>query len=33
MSHENIEMAVVRSDGVFRVLTPAQIKDYIDELE
>lgn len=33
MSHENIEVAVVRKDAVFRILTPSQIKDYIDELE
>ena len=32
MDSSNIEVGVVRSDRVFRILTPKEIKDYLDEL-
>eukprot|EP01122_Echinamoeba_exundans_P004349 TRINITY_DN14381_c0_g1_i1.p1 TRINITY_DN14381_c0_g1~~TRINITY_DN14381_c0_g1_i1.p1 ORF type:complete len:235 (+),score=63.34 TRINITY_DN14381_c0_g1_i1:72-776(+) len=33
LSSSNIEVAVVREDKVFTLLSPAQIKEYLDELE
>lgn len=33
MTHQNIEIGIVGEDRVFRVLTPEQIKDYLDEVE
>mmetsp|Transcript_39502 Transcript_39502/g.44975 ORF Transcript_39502/g.44975 Transcript_39502/m.44975 type:complete len:233 (+) Transcript_39502:55-753(+) len=33
MTENNIEIGVVGSDKKFRVLTPSQIKDYIDEVD
>ncbi len=33
MSETNIEVGVVREDKIFRRLTPAQIKDYLEEVE
>lgn len=32
MSSNNIEVGVVREDCKFQVLTPQQIKEYLDEL-
>ena len=32
MSANNIEVGVVREDKKFQVLTPQQIKEYLDEL-
>lgn len=32
MSSNNIEVGVVREDKKFQVLTPQQIKEYLDEL-
>lgn len=32
MSNTNIEVGVVREDRKFQVLTPTQIKEYLDEL-
>ena len=31
MTADNIEVATVRKDGKFVVLTPQQIQDYLDE--
>jgi 20S proteasome subunit alpha 2 len=31
MTSNNIEVGIVRTDGKFTVLTPAQIQDYLDE--
>ncbi|KAK9830517.1 hypothetical protein WJX72_012173 [[Myrmecia] bisecta] len=33
ISGENIEVAVVGEDGKFRVLTPAEVSDYLEEVE
>lgn len=33
MTHTNIELAVVDSAGKFRVLTPAEVRDYMQEAE
>jgi len=33
MNSKNIEVGVVKSDKVFRRLTIAQIKDYLEEVE
>jgi len=33
MDHTNIEVGIVGSDKVFKVLTPAEIKDYLGEVE
>lgn len=33
MDSTNIEVGVIRSDKVFRVLTPAEVKEYLDELQ
>lgn len=32
MNSTNIEVGVVREDKLFQVLTPAQVKEYLDEL-
>lgn len=32
MSNINIEVGIIGSDKVFRRLTPAQIKDYLEEV-
>lgn len=32
MSSSNIEVAVVRADKKFHVLSPAEVKEYLDEL-
>lgn len=31
MTEFNIEVGVVGEDGIFRVLTPAEVRDYLDE--
>ena len=31
MTEHNIELGVIREDRQFRVLTPAEVKDYLDE--
>ena len=31
MTERNIEVGVVTDDGVFRVLTPDEVKDYLEE--
>jgi 20S proteasome subunit alpha 2 len=33
MDHTNIEVGIVGDDRVFKVLTPAEIKDYLGEVE
>ena len=33
LSGENIEVAVVSDDRKFRVLTPAEVQDYLQEVE
>ena len=33
MDHTNIEVGIVGADKVFKVLTPAEIKDYLGEVE
>jgi len=33
MDSTNIEVGVIREDKKFQVLTPAQIKEYLDELQ
>ena len=33
VNSENIEIGVVGEDGIFKVLTPAEVKDYLDEQE
>ena len=33
MDHNNIEVGIVGGDKVFKVLTPAEIKDYLGEVE
>lgn len=33
LASNNIEVAVVRDDKTFTILSPAQIKEYLDELE
>ena len=32
MDQNNIEVGVIRSDKIFRILSPKEIKDYLDEL-
>ena len=31
MTEDNIEVGIVTSDRVFRILTPAEVRDYLDE--
>jgi 20S proteasome subunit alpha 2 len=31
MTSHNIEVGIVRKDGIFQILTPTQIQDYLDE--
>jgi len=31
MDEHNIEMAIVGADKKFRILTPAEVKDYLEE--
>ena len=31
MTENNIEVAIVGEDRVFRILTPAEVKDYLEE--
>ena len=33
MTGENIEVAIVGADNVFRVLTPSEVSDYLREVE
>ena len=33
MDHTNIEVGIVGADKTFKVLTPAEIKDYLQEVE
>lgn len=33
MTGENIEVAIVGEDKVFRVLTPSEVADYLQEVE
>jgi 20S proteasome subunit alpha 2 len=33
ISGDNIEVAIVGADKVFRVLTPAEVTDYLEEVE
>lgn len=33
MTSTNIEVGIVGKDGVFKVLKPSEIKDYLDEVE
>jgi hypothetical protein len=33
MDSTNIEVGVIREDKKFQVLTPSQIKEYLDELQ
>ena len=33
MDHTNIEVGIVGSDKTFKVLTPAEVKDYLGEVE
>jgi len=33
VSETNIEVGIVGEDGIFRVLTPAELKDYLEEAE
>ncbi|CAD7942288.1 unnamed protein product [Amoebophrya sp. A120] len=33
LTSENIEVGVVRDDGIFRVLTPAEVQDFLEEAE
>ena len=33
MNHENIEVGIVGADKKFKVLSPAEIKDYLGEVE
>jgi len=33
MDSTNIEVGVIREDKKFQVLTPTQIKEYLDELQ
>ena len=32
MNSSNIEVGVIRDNKVFQILTPAEIKEYLDEL-
>jgi 20S proteasome subunit alpha 2 len=32
MDQNNIEVGVIRNDKVFKILSPKEIKDYLDEL-
>ena len=31
MTEFNIEVGIVAEDGIFRILTPAEVRDYLDE--
>lgn len=31
MTEFNIEVGIVGEDGIFRILTPAEVRDYLDE--
>lgn len=31
MSDQNVEVAIIRQDRIFRILTPSEIKDYLDD--
>jgi 20S proteasome subunit alpha 2 len=33
MDANNIEVAVIKDDRKFRVLTPAEVKDYLEQAE
>ena len=33
MTSTNIEVGIIGKDQIFRVLTPNEIKDYLDEVE
>jgi 20S proteasome alpha/beta subunit len=33
MDEHNIEVGVIRSDKIFKVLTPHEVKEYLDELQ
>ena len=33
MNENNIEIGIVGKDRIFRVLTPAEVKDYLNESE
>ena len=33
MNETNIEVSVIENDGVFRLLSKQEIKDYLDEIE
>ena len=33
MDHNNIEVGIIGTDKKFKVLTPAEIKDYLGEVE
>ena len=33
MNENNIEISVVAADGVFRVLSPVEIRDYLSEVQ
>jgi len=33
LTSENIEVGVVREDGIFKVLTPAEVQDFLEEAE
>lgn len=33
MDSTNIEVGVVRSNGIFKILTPQEVKEYLDELQ
>lgn len=32
LTSENIEVGVVRDDGIFKVLTPAEVQDFLEEV-
>ena len=33
LNEHNIEIATIGEDRIFRILTPAEIKDYLDEAD
>jgi 20S proteasome subunit alpha 2 len=33
MTSENIELGIAAEDGTFRVLSPAEVKDYLGEVD
>jgi 20S proteasome subunit alpha 2 len=33
MNEENIELAIIKDDRKFHVLTPAEVKDYLEQAE